>query len=171
MIHHLGSAIDIFLRPGELDFVDENFNLRTTLGSCVSIAIWHPLGRIGGMCHFLLPEGKRSKDVPLNGKYANQAFELLLGHVHKQGTKIDQYEVKLFGGGNMFPGFRTTSPGVACRNIAAARRIVDQYRLKVTSESLGGVGHRNLVFEVATGAVWVQHIDIVNGTSTGNMRA
>lgn len=171
MIHRLGSAIDIFLHPGELEFVDENFNLRTTLGSCVAIVLWHPKRRLGGMCHYLLPEGPRRKAEPLTGKYANEAFELLLGHVHKQGTKIDQYEVKLFGGGNMFPRFTTNYSGVACKNIEAARRIVAHHRLKVTAESLGGTGHRNLVFEVASGDVWVQHINIANEKAAENMQA
>ncbi|MAL99361.1 chemotaxis protein CheD [Hydrocarboniclastica marina] len=171
MIHRLGSAIDIFLHPGEHDFVDEHFNLRTTLGSCVSIVLWHPTRHLGGMCHYLLPEGKRSKDEPLNGKYADQAFELLLGQVRKHGTQLDQYQVKLFGGGNMFPGCMASAPGVASRNIEAARRIVARHRLNVTAESLGGAGHRNLVFEVASGDVWVQHINIENERVAGNMQA
>lgn len=171
MIHHLGSAIDIFLHPGEHDFVDENFNLRTTLGSCVAIVLWHPQRRLGGMCHYLLPEGKRPNGEPLNGKYANQAFELLLEQVRRQRTSIDEYEVKLFGGGNMFPGYSSTAAGVATRNVEAARRIVARYQLEVTAESLGGTGHRNLVFDVSSGDVWVQHISITVDHVAGNMQA
>ena len=45
------SVIEIFLQPGELWFGDEQTRIRTILGSCVAVTLWHPGRRIGGMCH------------------------------------------------------------------------------------------------------------------------
>jgi hypothetical protein len=47
--------------------------LRTLLGSCVAITLWHPTRRIGGMCHFLLPERKRRTNEPPDGRYGDEA--------------------------------------------------------------------------------------------------
>ena len=43
-------AVEIFLQPGDFYFGDENTRLRSLLGSCVSITMWHPTKLIGGMC-------------------------------------------------------------------------------------------------------------------------
>ena len=42
-------AIEIFLHPGEFYFGDRHTRIRTLLGSCVSIILWHPRLLIGGM--------------------------------------------------------------------------------------------------------------------------
>lgn len=161
MIRHLGSAIDLFVHPGEHEFADENFCVRTTLGSCVAVVLWHPQRKLGGMCHYMLPERGvrgRAADQPLNGKYAEEALQLLFNEAKSAGTDPAEYEVKLFGGGNMFPGGFSTTSGVAARNVAAARRLAEVYRLRVKAESVGGVGYRNVVFDIARGDVWVRHV-------------
>ncbi len=47
--------MEVFLQPGELYFGDGRTRVRTLLGSCVAIAVWHPRLRIGGLCHYMLP--------------------------------------------------------------------------------------------------------------------
>lgn len=158
MIHHLGSAIDLFIHPGEYEFADHNFCIRTTLGSCVSIVLWHPERKLGGMCHYMLPSRKRSAHQKLNGKYADEALELMLAEGHKLGTQPEEYEVKLFGGGNMFPDYKNRGPSVAARNIEAVRKLIAARGLHIKSESLGGAGYRNVIFDIASGDVWVRRV-------------
>lgn len=158
MIQSLGSAIDLFVHPGEYQFADENFCLRTTLGSCVAITLWHPERRLGGICHFMLPGRQRGHGEPLNGKYADEALLLLIAEARKLGTELHEYQAKLFGGGDMFPRFRTQALGVARRNVERARELTRHYGLRIKAESLGGIGHRNLIFDIARGNVWVQHL-------------
>ena len=50
------NVIEIFLQPGDFYFGDRDTRIRTLLGSCVSITMWHPRLHVGGMCHFMLPE-------------------------------------------------------------------------------------------------------------------
>lgn len=96
-------VIDIFLQPGDYYFGDESTRIRTILGSCVSITLWHPWKRIGGMCHFMLPQRAQRGDE-FHGKYADEALELLLKQVRLHKTHPGDYQIKLFGGGDMFPG-------------------------------------------------------------------
>lgn len=159
MIHHLGSMIDIFIHPGEYEFADENFCIRTTLGSCISIVLWHPVRRVGGMCHFMLPSRSRSPEQSLSGKYADEALELMLTEARKWGTRPEDYEVKLFGGGNMFPGKSNRLSGVSDGNIKAVRALIASYGLKIKAESLGGSGYRNIIYNIGKGDVWVRHVD------------
>ncbi|WP_421683094.1 chemotaxis protein CheD [Stutzerimonas urumqiensis] len=152
------SAIDLFIHPGEYEFADENFCLRTTLGSCVAIVLWHPQRRLGGMCHYMLPGRTRRAGQALDGKYANEALELMIAEARKRGTRAEQYEVKLFGGGDMFPAQGKQLPSVAGRNINAVRALIEAHGLHIKSESLGGAGYRNVIFDIASGDVWVRHV-------------
>ena len=154
-------AIDLFIHPGEYEFADENFCIRTTLGSCVSIVLWHRKRRLGGMCHYMLPSRKHRAEQTLNGKYADEALELMLREARKLGTRAEQYEVKLFGGGDMFPNSKNRERTVAGRNIDAVRELIAAHGLRITSESMGGVGYRNVIFEIASGNVWVRHVNVV----------
>lgn len=159
MIHQLGSAIDLFIHPGEYEFADQHFCIRTTLGSCVAIVMWHPQRQLGGMCHFMLPSRERQAGQTLNGKYADEALDLMFNKVAELGTRPKDYEVKLFGGGNMFVSSNRQPASVSARNVEAARQLIAERGLRIKSESLGGSGYRNLVFDIARGDVWVRHVD------------
>ena len=43
----LPDLIDIFLQPGEYFVGDADYQIRTMLGSCVSMTLWHPCKRVG----------------------------------------------------------------------------------------------------------------------------
>ncbi|WP_268797414.1 chemoreceptor glutamine deamidase CheD [Pseudomonas huanghezhanensis] len=151
-------AAEVILAPGQVSFATRPTRLRTLLGSCVAITFWHPQRRIGGMCHFMLP-GRQRNDQPLDGRYGDEAMELLLGHVLANGTHAQDYQVKLFGGGRMFPDqsrdLRTRD--VASLNISAALALAERYHLHLTAQDMGSTGHRTIMFDVWNGNVWVRH--------------
>ncbi len=159
-------TIDVFLRPGELYFGDRAARIRTILGSCVSITMWHPRLLLGGMCHFMLPKRGTNGVGPLDGRYADEAVHLLMKEIRAAGTSPTEYQVKLFGGGDMFAyersgRIRTDCGGVASRNRAVAHRLLTQYGLSVAAEQLGGPFHRQVLFEIWSGDVWVRQRSVV----------
>lgn len=170
--------IDIFLQQGEVYFGDANTCIRTVLGSCVAVTAWHPKQLIGGMCHYMLPSRRarggalhfRRDDVPigfssrrthprsLDGRYADEALELMFAEMRRSGAQPREFEIKLFGGGNMFP--RATlqrEQHVGQKNVEAARELLARHGIRPQAEHLGGIGHRNLIFEVCSGHVWMKH--------------
>lgn len=152
-------VLEIFLQPGELWFGDEKTRIRTVLGSCVAIVLWHPQRRIGGMCHFMLPERPRPRTAgqPLDGRYGDEAMELLLREIRRAGTVPADYQAKLFGGGCMFSGEGTRGgPDISRRNMAAGRDLVEREGLRLLTHDLGGQGHRNVIFDVWSGDVWLR---------------
>ncbi|WCH42012.1 hypothetical protein ONZ63_05765 [Aeromonas salmonicida] len=71
---------------------------------------------------------------------------------------MHDYEVKLFGGGNMFIEQQTlTTMNVAIKNIKAAWQLTQHLGLTIKAHHLGHAGHRSLIFELASGNVWVRH--------------
>ncbi|MEX1057900.1 MAG: chemotaxis protein CheD [Natronospirillum sp.] len=150
----LSEYTDIFLRPGEWYFGGERTRIRTTLGSCVAITLWHPTHKTGGMCHYMLPGIGRFPEE-LNGRYADDAVRLLLADIQQRGHNAVEYEAKAFGGGNMFgPTLPDTS--VADRNVDAARQLLRHYGLNVHASHLGGSGYRQLIFNLQDGHVWLR---------------
>ena len=157
--------MDIFLQPGELFVADANFQIRTILGSCVSITLWHPRLRVGGMSHFLLPTRTSRIGVgALDGRYGDEALQLMFQDLKAAGANPAQCEAKIFGGGNMFPG-KQYAPGqqaaglsVGKRNGEAALALLHENGIAVVAEHLYGIGHRQIIFDVSKGDVWAKQV-------------
>jgi len=150
-------VMEVFLQPGEHYFGDRDTRIRTILGSCVAVTMWHPKLQIGGMCHYMLPARGRPSEV-LDGKYADEALQLLLDETRRIGSLAKDYHIKIFGGGHMFPNARKQQTGhVGSRNAEAARTLLNHHGLPIQAEHLGGDGHRNVIFDIWSGDVWMRH--------------
>ncbi|MBC7405024.1 MAG: chemotaxis protein CheD [Cytophaga sp.] len=157
-----GFYIDIFLQPGEFYFSDRETRIRTILGSCVAITLWHPKKHIGGMCHYMLPKNNRQgHNKELDGKYAEDTIQMFMHEIRKSQTLAHEYEVKIFGGGNQFPDKDKRVFTISDQNVEIGRHLLAKHGLKIKSEHLGGNGHRNVIFDLWSGDVWVKHVDKV----------
>lgn len=155
--HH----VDVFLQPGECFAGDRRYTLRTLLGSCVSITLWHPRHRIGVMSHFLLPT--RGTCVPgrPDGRYGDEAMLLMHEELARFGIRPQECQAKIFGGARMFP--EQARPAAGCvgrKNGEAARRLLRAHGIEPVCEHLFGVGHRQIIFNVATGDVWARQAEL-----------
>lgn len=169
-MHKPDHVMEIFLQPGDFYFGDVNTRIRTILGSCVSITMWHPTRLIGGMCHFQLPSRPKKSGTTLDGHYADEAMQMFLKEIRAAKTHPVEYRVKVFGGGNMFPRIKekallkaagdTTGKhfnmDVAGRNVLVARELIASNGFKIDAEDLGGDGHRNLIFDIWSGHAWLR---------------
>lgn len=150
---------DIFLMPGDCFVGDEQYRVRTLLGSCVSITLWHPAMRIGAMSHFLLPGYTRKKDAGSSGIYGVDAMNYLLAELGRRGVPLGQCQGKLFGGGAMFPR-RASVRDIGMENGDCARALMQQHGIHLVSESLFGEGHRQLIFTIRTGEVLSRQVPL-----------
>lgn len=150
---------EIFLQPGELHFGDANTRIHTILGSCISIVMWHKQRLIGGMCHYILPDRRKPDHRNPDCRYADEALEIFMKHIEAANTLPQDYQVKIFGGGNMFPAYQRQGKNldISSQNINAAHKLIRQYHLNLVGENVGGSGYRKIVFEVWSGHVWVRH--------------
>lgn len=152
--------IDIFLQPGEWCLADQDYRIRTLLGSCVSVTCWHSASKTGGMTHFLLPSAHGRQKAEDVGRYADTALDAMLQQFRQQGIPISELQLKLFGGGCMFSGQDISARQIGQQNISAARQFVKRHGGKFTAEHVGGQGHRNLIFEIGTGHVWLRQVKL-----------
>lgn len=155
--------IDVFLPQGGLFVGDASYRIRTLLGSCVSITLWHPRMKVGAMSHFLLPTRSAGRELTeLDGRYGDEAMQLIVQELRAAGVPPAQCQAKVFGGGNMFPELAAAVSGAALvgqRNGEAARALLQAHGIGIVSESLFGIGYRQIIFEVGTGDVWAYQVN------------
>jgi chemotaxis protein CheD len=164
--------IDIFLMPGDYFVGDGRYRVRTLLGSCVSVTLWHPALRIGAMSHFLLPgHGRRKSDRPSDkpGMYGADAMQLLVEGMAQHGVPLVQCQGKIFGGGAMFPRSDKVRD-IGMQNGDYARSMLQQHGIHVVSESLFGEGHRQLIFTIRNGEVLSRQVPPEPGWSNAGAR-
>ncbi|QXI31163.1 chemotaxis protein CheD [Pseudomonas vanderleydeniana] len=147
-------VIEVFLQPGELYFSDRYTRLRTLLGSCVSIVLWHREALLGGMCHYLLPTSCHPDHKP-DGRYADGALHQLLREIRMSGTHARDYRIGLFGGGNMLESRNRQHIGQ--RNVEAGLALLAAHGLACHAQDVGGEGYRNLIFDVWSGSIALRH--------------
>ena len=157
--HSNYEAIAARLLPGEYFVTLHDEAIYTTLGSCISACIRDRVSGIGGMNHFMLPissssDSWKAADNSASTRYGNFAMEHLINDILKNGGKRQNLEAKLFGGGRIIANMTD----VGMRNIAFARDYLETEGLKVTSEDVGDVFPRLVVYFPATGKVRVKRL-------------
>jgi chemotaxis protein CheD len=151
---------EVILQPGEY-FVGGGMRVRTLLGSCVSITLWHPRRRIGAMSHFVLADRGGARRGTPDARYGNEALALMMAELALLKVAPEECEGKIFGGGDMFPEQASRMAGMAGvgrRNGEAAWALLEASGVKVVSQHLYGDGHRQIIFDLDTGHVWVRHV-------------
>lgn len=139
----------IHIVQGEYHVVgDEDVMLTTLLGSCVSACMRDPVARIGGMNHFLLPEGSGASDSE-KLRYGVHAMELLVNAILQLGGQRERLEISLFGGAQV-----TTSFGdLGGRNADFAEEFVRREGIAYKGGSLRGDHPRRVQFWPNSGRV------------------
>lgn len=117
--------------------------MTTVLGSCVAACLYDPVRGIGGMNHFLLPDGEARGDI----RHASAAMEQLVNSLLKRGALRDRLEAKLFGGARMMAGL----PDIGRRNGEAAVAFLRSEGIILRAHSLGGSAARRVRFWPAVG--------------------
>ena len=148
------NTITAKLLPTQYLVVDDDTALTTTLGSCVAACIRDPVLKIGGMNHFMLPDGNVGDGAP--ARYGSYAMELLINDLLKRGAHRKRLEAKVFGGGNVLKGF--TSNPVGTRNAEFVLAYLDAEKIPVVAEDLRGIHPRKVFFFPQTGKVMVNRL-------------
>ncbi len=126
---------------------DPGVVITTILGSCIAACIRDPQARLGGMNHFLLPEGDVGSDTEAARRYGVNAMERLINSLLGAGARRERLEAKLFGGASMFDRLRD----IGTENAAFAHRFLQAEGIVVIGGDTGGHQARRVRFWPATG--------------------
>ena len=130
--------------------------LDTVLGSCIATCLYDPVAGIGGMNHFMLPDGADPEN-PTSTRYGVNAMELLISHLMKLGAERRRFQAKVFGGGHVLK-IRESLDGVPQRNIDFVRQFLEIEQIPVVREDVGGYQPRRVLFHTHTGKVFLKYL-------------
>ncbi len=137
--------------PGEYFVASEDIPIMTTLGSCIAACLWDRQAGVGGLNHFLLPEGGDG-----TGRYGSYAMELLINEMMKQGASRSSLEAKVFGGGQVIAGMSSLNVGE--RNTRFVLDYLKTERISVTAKDVLDVYPRKVCFLPASGKAMVKRL-------------
>lgn len=147
--------------PGEYYFTGKPMMIVTVLGSCVAACIRDRASGIGGMNHFMLPDGGESgRPSASSMRYGSYAMEVLINQLLKAGARRENLEAKVFGGGNVLQGF--TSINVGERNARFVRDYLRDANIPILAEDLNDIHPRKVYFFPETGRVLVKKLIQLN---------
>ena len=137
--------------PGEYFVYDEDILIMTTLGSCIAACLWDRNARVGGLNHFMLPEGSGD-----DGRYGSYAMELLINEMLKRGASRHSLEAKVFGGGQVIAGM--DSMNVGARNTTFVLDYLKTEHIPVVSKDVLDIYPRKVCFLPASGKAMVKRL-------------
>lgn len=150
--------------PGEYAVGDASVLLVTTLGSCVSACLRDPEAGIGGLNHFMLPDGTDGPGALTQpAKYGAQAMDLLIHELLRRGARRERLEAKVFGGGNVLASMSVSNIGE--RNARFVLSYLSSENIRVAAQDLLDVHPRKLYFWPATGRVLVKKLKVAHNTT------
>ena len=108
------------------------------LGSCIGIAVYDPVTKIGGLAHIMLPDSKQMRNNSNIAKFADTGIEELVKRVVKAGANKGRLVAKIAGGARMFEVKGVSGIGIVGeRNAVASRAKLKQLGIPLVAEDTG----------------------------------
>jgi two-component system chemotaxis response regulator CheB len=144
--------------------------ITTVLGPCVSVCLYSINGHGGGLIHFALPDKKLvqgSHRGPLN--FGESAIVELIESVLKiPGISISELRAKITGGAAVTND--SSCKNLGQENASVARKVLNQYKIKIVGEDIGGKSSRKIYFYTGTGRLRVSKVSPTNAFDNGKKK-
>ena len=127
-----------------------------SLGSCIALAVWDPVIKIGGILHYMLPDSaifpEKAQANPC--MFANTGVPLLFQSYCALGAEKRRTVVKVAGGAQLIGSQDTFDAGR--RNYLVLKEWLWQSGVMIGGEDVGGCGGRTMLLEIGTGRVRIR---------------
>lgn len=130
------------------------------LGSCVGIAMFDSVAKVGGLAHIMLPDSTQARSADNLAKFADTALPAMLNEIIKLGAVKSRITAKIAGGAQMFTFTNTTDiMRVGERNAEAVRLVLKKLEIRLLADDTGGNYGRTVELKLDTGIFRVKTID------------
>lgn len=108
------------------------------LGSCIGIALYDPVTKIGGLAHIMLPDSTQMRNNSNIAKFADTGIEELVKRMIEAGASKSRLVAKIAGGAKMFEVSGLSAIGnVGERNAQASKEKLKQLGIPLKAEDTG----------------------------------
>jgi chemotaxis protein CheD len=133
-----------------------------SLGSCISVAIYDPVVRVGGLLHAMLPDSAldpvKARNQP--GMFVDTGVSALLQAAGQLRAEKRRLRIYLAGGARILDDRNLFNIGD--RNLAAFAGFLRRENLQLSAEHVGGQATRTVGLAIDTGCVTLKVSGITN---------
>lgn len=123
------------------------------LGSCIGIALYDKINKMGGLIHIMLPENRKGTRP---AKFADTGIPLLLKKMEARGASRDNVVAKIAGGAHMFASTGDFNIQVGQKNIEAVCHILSEFNIQIKGKDVGEDYGRTMEFYLKDGSVLIR---------------
>jgi chemotaxis protein CheD len=154
-----------FLLSGRIFVHGDAYSVTTVLGSCVSVCLWDPISKTGGMNHYMLPLWN-GEDLA-SPKYGSIAITEMIEKMIRLGSDKRDLRAKIFGGGEML---RVTNAAlnVGERNVLLAYGVLEKENIPIVGADVGGKIGRKIIYDLRTGDAFVKRLSQIEDIIINN---
>lgn len=125
----------VFLLPSEYIVSKQPHRVSTLLGSCVSVCLYNPQAKFGGINHYMLPD---SPSGVRSAKYGDYSIQTMIQFMKRgAGDSAGRLEAMIFGGANVVGAIRSGAQ-IGEKNVAMARDVLRHYNIPIKKDFTGG---------------------------------
>lgn len=126
-----------------------------SLGSCVGVAIYDPVAKVGGLLHAMLPDSSINPDRASSRPYmfVNTGLPAMFHAVYTLGGLKPRLLIKLVGGAEFLDEKKLFNIGQ--RNVEAVLAMLARNNAAVRAQETGGHESRTIRLDLATGSLTV----------------
>ena len=149
-------ASSVELMPGDVALGLAGDQLKTLLGSCVSVILTDPRRTVAVMCH-IVHVGQPNAANAHNTAYGIAAVDDMFARLMAVGVIPQRCQAYVFGGGNMFPQL-FAQRHVGANNIDWVLDFLHDQGIPVVDQCLGGNGYRKVSWVVGPTEPLVENV-------------
>jgi len=150
--------MDIVVGVGDMKVSNDPEDVLVTysLSSCIGLAIYDPVAKVGGLLHYMLPEssldGSKARKNPY--MFGDTGIPLLFKEAYNLGAKKNRLKVIVVGGAQILDqkGFFN----IGKRNHTLLRKMFWKNNVMIDYEEVGGTVNRTIRLEIESGQAWLK---------------
>jgi chemotaxis protein CheD len=127
-----------------------------SLGSCIGLAIYDPVAKVGGLLHYMLPDSSLDVQKARKNSYmfGDTGIPVLFKETYKFGAKKNRLKIIVVGGSQILDQKGLFNIGK--RNHTVLRKMFWKNNVMIDFEDVGGTLNRTLKLEIKTGQAWLK---------------
>lgn len=133
----------------------EDVLITYALGSCLGIAIYDPVAKVGGLLHIMLPVStvnpSKAAENPL--MFVDTGVPELFKACYKAGAKKERIRLKVAGGASLQNNGGEDQFQIGKRNFLMLRKLLWKNNVLIESYDVGENFSRTMSLDIATGEV------------------
>jgi len=153
--NHIANKPLLFLNPGDIYVCKHDCIIETVLGSCVAVAFWDPILKIGGMNHIVL-SGLNTTVNTNSSRFAVTAMEMLAKEMIAMNSKMAHWKSFVIGGSQQFNNSTYT---VGNDNVQVAKKWLEEKNIPIKLLDVGGSTGRLVKFEPIAGRIKIINLN------------